>query len=112
YVVKTDYWAAGKGVTVTTSLADAVADAKAKLENGGVVIEEAMTGPELSLLCVCDGKRAVPLAPARDYKRIHTGDEGPMTGGMGAVSPVPGVDGEAINKSIVQPTLDALRERG
>lgn len=112
YVVKTDYWMAGKGVTVTPSLAGAVADAKAKLEQGGVVIEEAMTGPELSLLCVCDGKRAVPLAPARDYKRIFTGDEGPMTGGMGAVSPVPGVDGEAINKSIVQPTLDALRERG
>jgi phosphoribosylamine--glycine ligase len=112
YVVKTDYLAAGKGVLVTDDLSEAAADARAKLAHGGVVVEERMTGPELSLLCVCDGKRAVPLAPARDHKRIGTGDVGPMTGGMGAFSPVDGVDGEAIGKSIVQPTLDALRERG
>jgi phosphoribosylamine--glycine ligase len=54
----------------------------------------------------------VPLAPARDHKRVGTGDVGPMTGGMGAYSPVAGVDGEAIAKAIVQPTLDALRDRG
>ena len=71
-----------------------------------------MTGPELSVLCVCDGKRAVALSPARDHKRIGTGEVGPMTGGMGAFSPVAGVDGDAIAKSIVQPTLDALRDRG
>ncbi len=112
YVVKTDYLAAGKGVLVTDSLDDAVADARAKLAHGSVVIEERMTGPELSLLCVCDGRRAVPLPPARDHKRVGTGDTGPMTGGMGAYSPVDGVDGEAIAKTIVQPTLDALRERG
>ena len=112
YVVKTDYLAAGKGVTVTDSLDTAVDDARSKLEHGAVVIEECMTGPELSLLCVCDGKRAVPLAPARDYKRIGTGDVGPMTGGIGAFSPVPGVDGDSIAKDIVQPTLDALQERG
>ena len=112
YVIKTDYLMEGKGVLVTDDLAEAIADAKAKLEHGGIVIEECMTGPELSLLCVCDGKRAVPLAPARDHKRIGTGDVGPMTGGMGAYSPVSGVDGEAIAKSIVQPTLDALRDRG
>ena len=112
YVVKTDYLAAGKGVLVTDDLTTAVDDAREKLQHGGVVIEERMTGRELSLLCVCDGERAVPLAPARDYKRIGSGDVGPMTGGMGAYSPVPGIDGDAIAKSIVQPTLDALRQRG
>lgn len=112
YVVKTDYPALGKGVLVTESIDEARADVKAKLEHGSVVIEECMTGPELSLLCVCDGKRAVALSPARDYKRIGTGDVGPMTGGMGAYSPVAGVDGDEIAKSIVQPTLDALRARG
>jgi phosphoribosylamine--glycine ligase len=112
YVIKTDYLMEGKGVLVTDDLDEAIADAKEKLEHGSIVIEEGMTGPELSLLCVCDGKRAVPLAPARDHKRIGTGDVGPMTGGMGAFSPVAGVDGEAIAKAIVQPTLDALRDRG
>jgi len=112
YVIKTDYLMEGKGVLVTESLDEAVADARAKLEHGGIVIEECMTGPELSLLCVCDGRRAVPLAPARDHKRVGTGDLGPMTGGMGAYSPVPGVDGAAIAETIVQPTLDALRDRG
>ena len=112
YVIKTDYLMEGKGVLVTSSLDQAIADAREKLEHGSIVIEEGMTGPELSVLCVCDGKRAVPLAPSRDHKRIGTGDVGPMTGGMGAYTPVAGVDGEAIAKSIVQPTLDALRDRG
>lgn len=112
YVVKTDYLAQGKGVLVTPSLEEAVADATAKLEAGGVVIEECMTGPEASVLCVCDGQRAVALSPARDYKRVGTGDTGPMTGGMASYAPVVEVDGDAIAKSIVQPTLDALRERG
>lgn len=112
YVIKTDYLMEGKGVLVTESLDEAVADVTAKLEHGGIVIEECMTGPELSLLCVCDGQRAVPLAPARDHKRVGTGDVGPMTGGMGAYSGVAGVDGEVIAKTIVQPTLDALRDRG
>jgi len=112
YVIKTDYLMEGKGVLVTTSLDEAAADVREKLEHGSIVIEEGMTGPELSLLCVCDGVRAVPLVPARDHKRVGTGDIGPMTGGMGAFSPVPGVDGEHIAKTIVQPTLDALRDRG
>ena len=112
YVIKTDYLAAGKGVLVTRDVDAAAADVRAKLARGSIVIEEEMTGPELSLLCVCDGERAVPLAPARDHKRVGTGDVGPMTGGMGAFSPVTGVDGDAIAKEIVQPTLDALRDRG
>lgn len=115
YVVKTDYLAAGKGVLVTSSLEDAAVDVREKLRHGSIVIEEEMTGRELSLLCVCDGQRAVPLAPARDHKRVGTGDVGPMTGGMGAYSPVADVnddDAATIAKTIVQPTLDALRAQG
>jgi phosphoribosylamine--glycine ligase len=112
WVVKTDYLMEGKGVTVAETMDEAIADVRSKLEHGGVVIEECMTGPELTVLCVCDGQRAVALAPSRDHKRIGTGDVGPMTGGMGAYSPVAGVDGDHIAKTIVQPTLDALRERG
>ena len=112
YVIKTDYLMAGKGVLVTPSLAEAADDARAKLEHGAVVIEECMSGPEASVFCVCDGKVAVPLAPARDYKRVGDGDTGPNTGGMGAFSPVDGVDADSIAKTIVQPTLDALRARG
>ena len=99
YVVKTDGLAAGKGVFVTESLPDAIDDVRAKLSGASfgaagtrVVIEEGLTGPEVSLFCVCDGTRIVPLAPAQDYKRVFDGDDGPNTGGMGAYSPVPFVD--------------------
>ena len=76
-----------------------------------VVIEEGLTGPELSLLCVCDGERIVPLAPARDYKRVGDGDEGPNTGGMGAFSPVPAVSDDLVAQileTIVEPTVGWL----
>src|SRR5215211_7797494 len=96
WVVKTDGLAAGKGVLVTPSFDEAAADVRAKLSGTAfgdagrrVVIEEWLDGPELSLLCVCDGHRAVPLAPAQDFKRLSDGDAGPNTGGMGAYSPVP-----------------------
>ncbi|MGH9211162.1 MAG: phosphoribosylamine--glycine ligase [Acidimicrobiales bacterium] len=121
WVVKTDGLAAGKGVLVTDSLAEATHDVRAKLagESFGaagrtVVIEEALTGPELSVLALCDGKRAVPLAPAQDYKRVGDGDAGPNTGGMGAYSPVPFVDGGLIGDVMdrfVEPTLAELRRR-
>jgi phosphoribosylamine--glycine ligase len=122
WVTKTDGLAAGKGVLVATSIDDAIADVRSKLagESFGdagrtVVIEEGMTGPELSLLAVCDGTRAVALAPAQDFKRVGDGDTGPNTGGMGAYSPVPGVDDALVDDVMtrfVAPTLAELRRRG
>ena len=80
-----------------------------------VVLEEFLEGEELSLLALCDGERAVPLAPAQDYKRIFDGDEGPNTGGMGSYSPVPGIDSERARELaalVHQPIVDELRRRG
>lgn len=122
YVVKTDGLAAGKGVLVTESLAEArraVGDYLSGRAFGDagrtVVIEEGLRGPELSVLAVCDGRTAVPLAPAQDFKRALDGDGGPNTGGMGAYSPVP-VAGPAVVEQVmdtaVLPTLAALRARG
>jgi phosphoribosylamine---glycine ligase len=122
FVVKTDGLAAGKGVLVTESFDAAAADVRAKLSGQAfgaagrrVVIEEHLDGPELSLLCVCDGKRAVPLAPAQDFKRLADGDAGPNTGGMGAYSPVPMAGKDVVDEVLeraVQPTLAALQNRG
>ncbi|MEA2827795.1 MAG: phosphoribosylamine---glycine ligase [Actinomycetota bacterium] len=122
YVVKTDGLAAGKGVLVTSSLDDALADVAAKLSGTAfgaagrrVVIEEGLVGSEVSLLCICDGRRAVPLAPAQDHKRLGDHDTGPNTGGMGAFSPVPGVGKDLVEEVIeraVEPTLNALHLRG
>ena len=122
YVIKTDGLAAGKGVLVTSDRSEA-SQALVEYLSGDrfgdagrtVVIEEGMTGPELSLLAICDGKRAVPLAPAQDFKRIFDDDQGPNTGGMGAYSPVPIVDDDLVGvimDRFVEPTLAALCERG
>ena len=122
YVVKTDGLAAGKGVLVTESISDA-RDAVASYLSGEafgaagatVVIEEGLTGPELSVLAVCDGTRAVALAPAQDFKRVGAGDTGPNTGGMGAYSPVPVAGDDVVThvmEAAVAPTLAALRDRG
>lgn len=121
FVVKTDGLAAGKGVLVTTSRVEA-SEAVAEYLSGAafgdagrtVVIEEGMVGPELSLLAICDGQRAVALAPAQDFKRVGDDDTGPNTGGMGAFSPVPGVDDEVVDlvmDRFVLPTLAELRRR-
>ena len=122
YVVKTDGLAAGKGVLVTESLTEAEDDVRAKLSGAAfgdagrrVVIEEGMSGPEVSLLCLCDGARAVPLPSAQDFKRADDGDAGPNTGGMGAYSPFAAVDaaeGEHLTERLVAPTLYELRRRG
>ena len=79
------------------------------------MIEEGLTGPELSLLILCDGSDAVPLAPAQDFKRVGDGDSGPNTGGMGAYSPVPFAGAEVVDEAMakcVRPTLTALAARG
>jgi phosphoribosylamine--glycine ligase len=121
-VVKTDGLAAGKGVRVASSLGEAADDVAAKLSGTAfgdagrrVVIEECLDGPELSLLCVCDGHGVVPLAPAQDFKRLGDGDAGPNTGGMGAYSPVPvaapDVVAEVLDRAVL-PTLAALRAQG
>jgi phosphoribosylamine--glycine ligase len=96
-VIKADGLAAGKGVVIAADEAEARAALEEMLVarrfgDQPVVVEEFLAGEELSLLAVCDGVRAIPLAPARDYKRIGEGDTGPNTGGMGAYSPVPGTE--------------------
>ena len=80
-----------------------------------VVIEEGMTGPEVSVFAVCDGSRAVALPAAQDYKRVGDGDRGPNTGGMGAWSPLPFLPPDFADDIIdrfIQPTLAALADRG
>jgi phosphoribosylamine---glycine ligase len=121
WVVKTDGLAAGKGVLVTYDRATAEDDIRAKLrgESFGqaghtVVIEEYLEGSELSLMAICDGRRAWALAPAQDFKRVGNGDSGPNTGGMGSFSPVPSASMvvSSIMAEAVQPTLDALADMG
>ena len=119
-VLKFDGLAAGKGVVIAADEAEARAALKAflvarRFGPGRVVVEEHLAGEELSLLALCDGVRALPLAPAQDYKRIFDGDAGPNTGGMGSYSPVPGVGAERvaqITAAVHQPVVDLLRERG
>ena len=80
-----------------------------------VIVEEHLNGEELSLLAVCDGITALPLASAQDYKRIFDGDRGPNTGGMGSYSPVAGVGAERAREicdAVHQPVLDELSRRG
>jgi phosphoribosylamine---glycine ligase len=117
-VIKFDGLAAGKGVVIAENEDHARETLVAFLEerrfgDGSVVVEEHLVGEELSLLALCDGERAVPLASAQDYKRIFDGDEGPNTGGMGSYSPVPGIeDAEAIAAAVHQPVVDELKRRG
>lgn len=89
YVVKADGLAAGKGVIVTGDRDAALAHADTYLATGAVLVEEFLSGPEVSLFFVSDGDAVRALAPAQDYKRALDGDEGPNTGGMGAYSPLP-----------------------
>ncbi|MGA7705463.1 MAG: phosphoribosylglycinamide synthetase C domain-containing protein [Solirubrobacteraceae bacterium] len=143
-VVKADGLAAGKGVTVaedaeqaqaalreifverrfgggpTSSSGDGPKGATGSGTTGpgagpSAVVEELLLGEELSLLALCDGVRAVPMAPARDFKRIFDGDRGPNTGGMGSYSPVAGFDAASVRELagvVHQPVVDLMRERG
>jgi phosphoribosylamine--glycine ligase len=122
WVIKTDGLAAGKGVLVTGSRAEAESDIDAKLSGNAfgdagrqVVVEEGLTGPECSLLVLCDGERLAALAPAQDFKRLSDHDLGPNTGGMGAYSPVDFVDPPMVERLVeeaVAPLVAALRARG
>ncbi len=116
-VLKADGLAAGKGVVIAAdedqarlALRDMLVEQR--FGETDVVVEELLEGDELSLLALCDGERAVAMAPARDFKRIFDGDEGPNTGGMGSFSPVAGVDVDAIVAQVHQPVVDTMRERG
>lgn len=122
YVVKTDGLAAGKGVFVGENFEEACDDVRDKLSGKSfgdsgtrVVIEEGLSGPELSLLYVFDGKGGVPLPFAQDHKRMGNGDTGGMTGGVGAYSPVPIVTADIADEAmrkIIEPTIAQLRKEG
>jgi phosphoribosylamine--glycine ligase len=113
-VVKADGLAAGKGVFVCHTAEEVDAGVrKAAALGGTIVIEELLEGPEVSLFALCDGRRAIPLGAAQDYKRAGDGDTGPNTGGMGAYSPALSAD-EAweLVERIHQPVVDELARRG
>jgi len=120
-VVKADGLAAGKGVVVAMTLREAE-DAIAMMFEGGfgaagaeVVIEEFLSGREISFFALCDGETAIPLATAQDHKRVFDHDEGPNTGGMGAYSPTPFVTPEVhdqIMSRIILPTVAGMKKRG
>ncbi len=121
WVVKADGLASGKGVLVASTLEEAEADAAAKLSgelgDAGrrLVVEEGLTGPECSLLVLCDGDAVVPMVPAQDAKRALDGDRGPNTGGMGAHAPLALLDEAAVEglvERVVRPVLHELGRRG
>ncbi|MEN9222367.1 MAG: phosphoribosylamine--glycine ligase [Thermostichus sp. BF3_bins_97] len=117
-VVKVDGLAAGKGVTIAQHLDEAVQALQTALArpSGSVLIEEYITGQEVSLLALTDGQICVPLLPAQDYKRVGEGDTGPNTGGMGAHAPADHVLTPAllarIQTQVLDPTLKGLQQRG
>jgi len=115
-VVKLDGLAAGKGVFVCHTAAQLEGGLKAAARAGGqVVIEELLEGEELSVFAICDGARALPLAPARDFKRLADHDEGPNTGGMGSYSPVAEIDEDRLSEIVATvhaPVLEELARRG
>jgi phosphoribosylamine--glycine ligase len=121
-VVKADGLAAGKGVVVAADREAADLAVHAAMESrqfgeagARVVIEECLTGPEVSFFALCDGRRAIPLRSAQDHKRAYDDDRGPNTGGMGAFSPSPLLD-EALQatvmREIVDPVLAGLAAEG
>ncbi|MGL4831421.1 MAG: phosphoribosylamine--glycine ligase [Propionibacteriaceae bacterium] len=112
YVVKDDALAAGKGVVVTDDLTVAKAHAAACEK---VVIEEFLSGPEVSLFVITDGVHALPLMPSQDHKRAFDGDQGPNTGGMGSYNPLswlPEGFVDEVMEQVTFPTLGELRRRG
>ncbi len=119
-VVKADGLAAGKGVTVATTVGEAEAAVVDVFsgrfgDSASVVIEELLTGEEASFFALSDGKSAVAFGTAQDHKRVGDGDTGPNTGGMGAYSPAPVMTEEMcarVMREIVEPTLETMAKRG
>ncbi len=120
-VVKADGLAAGKGVVVAQTVAEA--EAAIDMMFGGslgdagaeVVVEEFLDGEEASFFALCDGATAIPLTTAQDHKRAYDGDKGPNTGGMGAYSPAPNIDAAMsarVMAEIIAPTMQAMRAAG
>lgn len=116
WVVKADGLALGKGVRVCDSREEALIAARELMAiSGSLVIEERLSGEEISWLAFCDGERFALLDPARDFKRIGDGDRGPNTGGMGAFSPVPGIPAgfeERLGREVFAPVLAEMKKRG
>lgn len=121
-VIKASGLAAGKGVIVCDTVAEAEAALREMMldrtfgaAGDQVLIEERLTGPELSLLAFCDGETAVPLPPARDHKRAYDGDAGPNTGGMGVYAPPLDVDAalvQQVMETVIRPTVRGMAQRG
>jgi phosphoribosylamine---glycine ligase len=121
-VVKADGLAAGKGVVVASTRDEAADAVRAAMEDrqfgsagARVVLEECLSGPEVSFFALCDGRVAIPLGTAQDHKRIFDGDRGPNTGGMGAFAPSPLVDAELgarVMREIVEPVINGMRDEG
>lgn len=121
-VVKADGLASGRGVIICRTEDEALAAAESMLSGEAfgragatVIIEEYMSGPEVSIMVFTDGRHIVPMPPAQDYQRVFTGDKGPNTGGMGSVSPVDVCDDalhEEILRTCVQPAIDELARQG
>lgn len=121
-VVKADGLAAGKGVVVATTEAEALAAIDAMMADrvfgeagAAVVLEECLTGPEVSFFALCDGETAIALGSAQDHKRVGAGDLGPNTGGMGSYSPVPAFPPALENwtmENVIRPTLAEMVARG
>lgn len=120
-VIKADGIAAGKGVVVAMTLAEALDAVDACFEGlfgaagAEVVVEEFLEGEEASFFCLCDGKTAIPFGTAQDHKRVGDGDTGPNTGGMGAYSPAsiitPALEAEVM-RAIIEPTMRGMAEKG
>ena len=120
--IKADGLAAGKGVVIATTLEEAARTLEWLIEQQGlgeagrhVLLEEFLSGPEISLLAFSDGRRVAPMLPARDFKRLEDGDQGPNTGGMGAYAP-PGFVSPAlidrISREVLEPTVAAMALEG
>ncbi|PRY68150.1 phosphoribosylamine--glycine ligase [Glaciihabitans tibetensis] len=110
YVVKADGLAAGKGVLVTPDRSAALAHAEYWLHHGSVLVEEFLSGQEVSLFLLSDGHTVLPLSPAQDYKRAYDHDEGPNTGGMGAYSPLPWLPDGFVDDVIDSVALPTIRQ--